>query len=87
MPGISVGKLLKNKFIIRIAVNTRWAVNNTNKNAGVKTLKVSNYIKLTGCPATDFARTSNLLNFNIESDTCIPSTNSTVHTDHSIPGN
>jgi hypothetical protein len=60
MPGISVGKLLKNKFIIRIAVNTRRAVNNTNKNASVKTLKVSNYIKSTGCPVTDFARTLKL---------------------------
>jgi hypothetical protein len=41
MPGISVGKLCKDGSIIRIAVNTRRAVNNTNKNASVKNFKVS----------------------------------------------
>jgi hypothetical protein len=41
MPGISVGKVLKNESIIRIAVYTRRTVNNTNKNASVKNLEVS----------------------------------------------
>jgi hypothetical protein len=42
MPRILVGKFLKEGSIIRIAVNTRRAVNNTNKNASVKNLMVLN---------------------------------------------
>jgi hypothetical protein len=41
MSGISVGKLLTDGSIIRIAVNISRTLNTTNKNASVKNLKVS----------------------------------------------